>query len=63
MVFWEVLFSRHLITHIWPSIPFRKIRLFSNFDVLAGKGAICPSYIFTNDLDRQPRFPHSDLLR
>ena len=35
MVFWEVLVSRHLITHTWPPIPFRKTRLISNFDVLA----------------------------
>jgi hypothetical protein len=38
MVFWEVLFSRHLITHKTSSIPFRKIRLISNFDLLAPEG-------------------------
>jgi hypothetical protein len=38
MVFWKVLFSRHLITHIWAPIPFRKTRLISSFNVLAPEG-------------------------
>lgn len=35
MVYLEVLFSRHLITHIWPPIPFRKTHLFPKFVALS----------------------------